>query len=177
MGNPYCADIMTNNSAQHSSSKRFWSLVLSWLNDGIDFVHFTAKNNNFAAVSNTISWSFNDVGVVLFNKFVYNGEISSELLTSSSLPGTSLIGLLFNNVNIDPDGGTDFICSMFGSDFWEIDLYTFDIGIGWVNDSSFELKFGFVEINGGGGGNRFELAAAKCENESNIFEWNAPNCA
>lgn len=85
MGNPYCADIMTKSSAQHSSSSKFWSAALSWLNDGIDFVHLTAKNSSLAADSNTMSGSFEwllDVGDMVECK----RTISSELLTSSSFP-------------------------------------------------------------------------------------------
>lgn len=181
MGKPYCADIITNNSAQHSSNKIFWSLTFNWVNDWIDFVHFTAKNNNLAAVSNTISWLLGDDEPDPFSKFECNVKHSSELLTSSSLP--SIDDFDFGKENAVPD---DIIESGFEWFLLEIDLNTSDA---WIDGVKIDDAFGSVdnfgirdelaEINGGGGGGkRFELAAAaKCENESNIFEWMAPNCA
>lgn len=80
---PYCAAIIINNSAQHSSSKTLWSHSLIWLNVGIDLAHLTAKNSNLAADSNTASCSDNE----LLN---LNDGISSELETSSSLATTAV---------------------------------------------------------------------------------------
>lgn len=180
MGKPYWADIITNNSAQHSSNKIFWSFTFNWVNDWIDFVHFTAKNNNLAAVSNTISWLFGDDETDPLSKFECNVEISSELLTSSSLP--SIDDFDFGKENAVPDG---IIGSESGWLRPEIDLNTSEACIDGGKAGEvfgFDVDFGITdelaEINGGGGGKRFELvAAAKCENESNIFEWMAPNCA
>lgn len=107
MGNPYCADIMMNNSAQLSSSKRFWSLLLSWLNDGIDFVQRTARKSNLAADSNTISWlvgapaADDDDDVAVGSCMV---RISSELLTSSSFPFKSLIVFVGSDSNGNANG-------------------------------------------------------------------------
>lgn len=99
MGNPYWADIITNNSAQLSSNRRFWSLALSWLNDGIDLVHRTARNNSFAADSNTISWLDDELAVNVAARFVCMVKISSELLTSSSFPFKSLTTFGIGSVN------------------------------------------------------------------------------
>lgn len=80
-----------NRSGQHSSSKRFWSLALSWLKLGIDLVQRTTKNSNFAADSNTISWlDAAELAADDVDRPVCTVRISSELLTSSSFPFKSL---------------------------------------------------------------------------------------
>lgn len=140
------------------------------MNDGIDLVQRTAKNSNFAADSNNISWldagSPDDVAA----RLVCMVKISSELLTSSSLPVKSLTA--FGSVNKDKDfgfSGLDSDC-------------IFD-----VSGDMYRHKYGFVsmlgligivelpEINGGGGGNKPAFEAAKC-NESMTFDWKAFKC-
>lgn len=102
IGSPYCADVIINNSAQHSSNKILWSLDETWLNDGTDFAHFTARNNNLAADSKTASLSAYATNVFRTLAGISCKCISSELETSSSL-ATSV--LLPGNVVVDDDDG------------------------------------------------------------------------
>lgn len=170
MGNPYCADIITNSSAQHSSNSKFWSLALSWLKDGIDLVHRTAKNSSLAADSKTTSWLDDELLVDVVARRVWMVRISSELLTSSSLPVKSLTP--FGSVKRDNGFGFSLISSdSFFDANGEINRHKYGL----------ESKLGLIgnvelpEISGGGGGNRPAFEAAKC-NESMTFDWKAFKC-
>lgn len=192
MGKPYCADIMMNSSAQHSSNKIFWSMAFSWLNDGIDRAHFTVNMSSLAADSNIMSWSFcavADDGDKLTK--LCNVKISSELLTSSSLPLTSLLCLMVGDENV-PGKWNGLVCIGFGSFFDGSALNACSARGKMCSWISMDGSFGgeSVEINDGGGGKaggipavceggcgtrRFPFAAAKWS-ESNTFGWNALKC-
>uniref|UniRef100_A0A182Q1U5 Uncharacterized protein n=1 Tax=Anopheles farauti TaxID=69004 RepID=A0A182Q1U5_9DIPT len=54
---PHWAAVITNSSAQASSSSSFWSLAGSCRNDGTVLAHFTARNSSLAADSSSMSVS------------------------------------------------------------------------------------------------------------------------
>lgn len=188
MGRPYCADIMMNSSAQHSSSKTFWSMALSWLNDGIDRTHFTVSISNFAADSNIMSWSFCVASVEELGRLC-SVRISSELLTSSSLPFASLTdfagienvpGIWKGLVWTEPESffvGNDLnaLCA------WNVcvKIFSRDSRDGSIEGVSAGINDGSGSDGGAGGGgggaNRLPFDAAKC-NESKTLGWKALKC-
>lgn len=158
-------------------------MVLSWLNDGIDRTHFTVSISNLAADSKMMSWSAWVAAVDVLAK-LWSVKISSELLTSSSLPLPSLLCCgKFGNVPgiwnklarkmCDSFLGGAVALKAFGA--WNA-CETVLSG-GSIDGSVAAVSEGIIGGGGGGGGgaNRFPFAAAKCR-ESNTFGWNALKC-
>lgn len=160
-----------NSSAQLSSSKRFWSLLLSWLKDGMDRHHRTARKSSLAADSKTISWL---VGVpaddVVGNWMV---KISSELLTSSSFP---LIISLVDFVGNDNKGKVNGLGRRGLNSLFDEKGEMYRLKYGFTSKAVLVGKVEFPAIvAGGGGGKRQPFDAAKCI-ESMTFDWNELKC-